>query len=130
MITKDYPVTNEIQEQEKGFSAQSGEVIGYEKGAKMVKNYFDQNDEEVSAHFLSRNIIEAVLGQPNAVGISIVYGLDENGQNKPVVTGVDAQGNFILNSVTVGGNGEMKNQKGLITCGGVISPGVPHGEGW
>lgn len=122
--------TTRVAEKKESFSAVSGENIGYEKGAKMVKNYFDQNDETISAHFLGRNIIEAVLAQPSAVGISIVYGLNELGQPKPIVVGVDSKGNYILNLTTVGANGEMNKQKGIIAGGGVISPGVPDTEGW
>ena len=129
MNTEMYPVTK-VTEQKKGFSAHSGESIGYEKGAKMVKNYFDQNDEQVSAHFMGRNIIEAILAQPSAVGISIVYGLNELGQPKPIVVGVDSKGNYILNITTVGANGQMNKQKGIVAGGGVISPGVPADEGW
>lgn len=130
MNTQMYPATTKVSEQKKGFSAQAGENIGYEKGAKMVKNYFDQNEEEISAHFLGRNIIEAILAQPSAVGISIVYGLNQLGQPKPIAVGVDSKGNYILNITTIGANGEMNKQKGIVAGGGVISPGVPDTEGW
>jgi len=130
MNTKTNEVTLTVTEQKKGFSAHSGENIGYEKGAKMVKNYFDQNNEELSAHFLGRNIIEALLAQPSAVGISIIYGQNELGQPKPIVVGVDSKGNYILNITTVGANGQMNKQKGIVATGGVISPGVPNTEGW
>ncbi|MCW3114204.1 MAG: hypothetical protein JWR18_2600 [Segetibacter sp.] len=128
--TKMYPVAGKVVEQKKGFSAQLGENVGYEKGAKMVKNYFDQNNEEISAHFLGRDIIEAILAQPSAVGISIVYGINEVGQQKPIVVGVDSKGNYILNITSIGANGEMHKQKGIVARGGVISPGVPPVEGW
>ncbi|MDQ6814726.1 MAG: hypothetical protein M3040_13375 [Bacteroidota bacterium] len=128
--TKTRPTTASVAVREEGFSASAGQNIGYEQGAKMVKNYFDQNEEEVSAHFMGRNIIEAILAQPSAVGISIVYGLDRAGQPKPIVVGVDSKGNYILNITTVGANGEMNKQKGIVAGGGVISPGVPNTEGW
>ncbi|GEO09846.1 hypothetical protein [Segetibacter aerophilus] len=129
MNTKTY-APNQIAEQKKGFSAHSGENIGYEKGAKMVKNYFDQNQEEVSAHFLGRNIIEAILAQPGAVGITILYGINELGLPKPVVVGVNSKGDYILNVTSVGANGEMNKQKGIVAGGGVLSTGVPQQEGW
>jgi hypothetical protein len=130
MNTKTHPVTAKVAQQEKGFSANAGENLGYEKGAKMVKNYFDQNEEKISAHFLGRNIIEAILAQPSAVGISIVYGSTQSGQQKPIVVGVDSKGNYILNITTVGANGEMNKQKGIVAGGGVMSPGIPDSEGW
>lgn len=130
MNTEFLEVTVKAAQQENGFSVAAGENIGYEKGAKMVKNYYDQNNDEISAHFLGRNIIEAILAQPSAVGISIVYGLNELGLPKPVIVGVDSKGNYILNITTVGPNGQMSKQKGIVAGGGVISPGVPPAEGW
>lgn len=131
MIYKEfYPVKENLTEQIQDFSAQAGEDIGYEKGAKMIKNYYDQKQEDVSGHILGRNIVEAILAQPGAVGITIIYGLDELGLPKPVVVGVNSKGDYILNVTSVGVNGEMNKQKGIVAGGGVISPGVPPEDGW
>ena len=131
MITNQhYPVTVKVAQQENGFSVNAGENIGYEKGAKMVKKYFDQNEEEISAHFLGRTIIEAILSQPGAVGLTILYGINELGLPKPVVVGVNAKGDYILNVTTVGPYGQMNKQKGIVAGGGVLSTGVPQEEGW
>src|SRR4051812_19721290 len=107
-----------------GFSPKTGEDIGYERGAKMVKNYHDKNGGEVLAHFIGRNMIEAILAQPSAVGITILYGADQQGNAKPVMVGVDAKGNYILSITTVGANGELSKQKGIVAGGGVRSPGT------
>lgn len=117
-------LTEKALNQEKNFSVHEGEEIGYEKGAKMVKNYYDQNGGEVLAHFIGRNMIEAILAQPSAVGITIIYGLNEQGLAKPVMVGVDSKGNYILSITTVGAKGEMNKRKGIVAGGGVRSPGT------
>lgn len=129
MNLKFYDV-NEKASQQEGFSVQAGETIGYEKGAKMVKNFYDQNNEQVFEHFIGREMIEAILAQPGTVGISIVSGLNEIGNPFPILVGVNSKGDYIINVTRVGVNGEMSKQKGIVAGGGVISPGVPPGDGW
>ncbi len=124
-------VKSSLIKQNKSFTPHTGEDIGYEKGAKMVKKYFDQNDEEISAQFLGRNIIEAILAQPGAVGITILTGINEMGQPTPVIVGVNSKGDYILNVTSVGANGQLDKQKGIVAGGGVLSTGVPPTNiGW
>lgn len=122
-----------VKEQSKKISTQAGEEIGYEKGAKMVKNFVDQNNEQLSAHFIGRDMIESILAQPGAVGITILQGLDKAGQPSPVVVGVNADGNYLLNVTTVAANGELTKQKGIVATG-VMSPGTGENQtvgcGW
>lgn len=118
-----------LKELEKGFSAQAGEIIGYERGAKMVKNHYDQNDEQISEHFIGREMLEAILAQPGAVGITILSGVNEAGLSQPVLVGVNAQGNYIVNVTSVNAQGEMKKQKGIVATA-VIAPGVPPPTDW
>lgn len=130
--TELYVVKGKVYQQKKGFSAEAGENIGYDKAAKMVKNHYEHTQEEVFAHFMGRNIIEAILAQPGVVGISMFYGMNELGLQKPILVGVDAQGNNVLNVTTVGDNGDIIKQKGIV-AGGVRSyDGVGAGddEGW
>lgn len=119
-----------ISGQETNLSVNAGEEIGYEKGAKMVKNYYDQNDGEISSHTIGRDMIEAILAQPGTTGITILSGINELGLPKPVLVGVNAKGNYILSITTVGANGKMDKQKGIVATG-VLSPGTgtkPHGD--
>ncbi|HEX8278016.1 MAG TPA: hypothetical protein VF540_04945, partial [Segetibacter sp.] len=111
-----------VKEQKKDVSAHAEEIIGYEKGAKMIKNYYDQNDEQITEHFVSKETIEAILAQPGAVGMTILSGLNEAGLPQPVLVGVNGQGHYILGVTSVGPNGEMNKQKGIVAGGGVISP--------
>src|SRR4051812_9455000 len=122
-----------VNAQENNFSTEAGQIIGYEKGAKMVKKYYDENNEELASHFIGRSMIEAILNQPGTVGISILAGLNQHGASEPVLVGVNAQGNYILNVTSVDMTGEMKKQKGIVAVG-VISPGTGtqtnDGCGW
>ncbi len=110
------------------YATSTGEVIGYEKGAKMVKNYYDAT-HNIKSHFIGREMIEAILSQPGAAGINILYGRNENGNNQPIMLGVDTDGKYILNFTTIDCNGELSKQKGMITMGGVRSPGT-QSCGW
>ena len=118
--TELYVVKGKVYQQEKGFSADVGSDIGYDKGAKMIKNHYDQNQDDIVAHFMGRNIIEAILAQPSVVGIRMFYAYNELGLRQLVLVGVDAKGNNVLNFTTVGDNGEIIKSKGIV-AGGVRS---------
>src|SRR5215210_1896255 len=118
--TELYVVKGKVYQQKKGFSADIGSDIGYDKGAKMIKNYYDQNQDDVLAHFMGRNIIEAILAQPGVVGIRMFYAINELGLRQLILVGVDAKGKNILNFNTVGDNGEIIKSKGIV-AGGVRS---------
>lgn len=115
--TELYVVNGKVYEQKKGYSAKVGEDIGYEKGAKMIKSHFDQNPDDVLAHFIGRNIIEDILAQPRVVGIRMFYALNEVGLRQLVLVGTDAEGKNILYFNTVGENGEIVKNKGIVASG-------------
>ena len=107
-------VKGKVIEQKKGYSAEVGEDIGYEKGARMIKDYYDQNQDDVLAHFMGRNMIEAILAQPGAVGIRMFHAINEIGLKQMVLVGTDATGNNILNYTTIGDDGEIVKHKGIV----------------
>ena len=107
-------VKGKVIEQPKGYSAEVGEDIGYEKGAKMIKTYYDQNQDDVLAHFMGRNLIEAILAQPGVVGIRMFHALNEIGIKQLVLVGVDASGDNIINFTEIGENGEIIKKKGIV----------------
>ena len=77
-------------------------------------------------------MLEAILNQPGAVGVNIFYGIDKEGNNTPVLVGVNAKGDHLINITTVGASGELVKQKGIVATG-VLSTGTgPHSvdEGW
>lgn len=112
--TELYVVKGKVYEQKKGYSAEVGEDIGYEKGAKMIKAYYDQNSDDILAHFMGRNMIESILAQPGVVGIRMFYALNELGLKTLVLVGVDADGNNILHYNTVNDQGELIRKKAIV----------------
>jgi hypothetical protein len=90
-------VKGKVIEQEKSYSPDSGKEISYEQGAKMVKRHFDENPDEVIAHFIGSNRFAEILAQPGCIGIRIFQALNEIGLNQIVLVGVNKDGNNILN---------------------------------
>jgi hypothetical protein len=107
-------VKGKVIEQAKGYSPNTGEDIGYEQGAKWIKNYYDQNQDDVLAHFMGRNMIEAILAQPGVVGIRMFHAFNDMGIKQLVLVGVDENGNNILSYTSVGENGELIKKKGIV----------------
>ncbi len=107
-------VKGKVIEQKKGYSAEVGEDIGFEKGAKMIKNYYDQNQDDVLAHFMGRNMIDAILAQPGAIGIRMFHAINEIGLKQMVLVGVDEKGANITGYTTIGENGELIKNKGIV----------------
>lgn len=135
MDTELYVVKGKVYEQKKGYSTQVGENIGYEKGAKMAKAHYDQNSDDVTAHFMGRDIIEGILAQPGVVGIRMFHALNEVGLRQLVLVGTDAQGTNVLEYSAIGDNGQIEKNKGIVAggvrncppyCGGSTN----GGEGW
>jgi hypothetical protein len=112
--TELYVVKGKVYEQKKGYSTQVGEDIGYEKGAKMIKRHYDQNQDDIIAHFMGRDIIEGLLAQPGVTGIRMFYALNEVGLRQLVLVGTDINGNNILDYATVGDDGEILKNKGIV----------------
>jgi hypothetical protein len=132
MDTELYVVKGKVYEQKKGYTVQVGENIGYEKGAKMVKANYDQNPDDVVAHFMGRDIIEGILAQPGVVGIRMFYAQNEMGLRQLVLTGTDATGGNVIDYTTVSDDGEVIKNKGIVAggvrscppyCGGSTSSG-------
>lgn len=131
-----YVVKGKVYEQKKGYSTETGEDIGYEKGAKMIKNYYDQNPDDALAHFIGRDMIEKLLAQPDVAGIRMFYAQNELGLRQLVLTGTDATGKNVLEYTNVEENGEIVKKKGLVVggvrtcppyCDGTINP---NPTGW
>ncbi len=115
--TELYVVKGKVYEQKKGYSPKTGENIGFEKGAKLVKNFYDQNPDGILAHFMGREIIEAILAQPGVAGIRMFNGTNEMGLTTPILVGVDINGQNIINFSTVADNGEILKSKGIVAGG-------------
>lgn len=103
----------EVLIEEKTLHAGIGEHIGYELGAKMVKDYCDKY-QEAGAHFVGRNIIEQILAQPGCIGIKIFKALNEAGEKTYVMTGVNQEGHEMFEITSVSPSGELKSTEGIV----------------
>ncbi|HTN07889.1 hypothetical protein [Agriterribacter sp.] len=103
-----------------------GEHIGFELGAKMVKDYYDSFGEN-KAHFVGRTIIEKILAQPDCIGINMYKALNAKGEQTYVFVGVDRFGKAILEYTAVNDNGTLSKEIGMIA--NKFSPQKP-GDGW
>lgn len=99
--------------EEKRLNPDVGEHIGYELGAKMVKDYYDTY-QEFGSQFIGKNIIEKILSQPGCIGIKLFNALNENNQKTFVITGVDTNGNPILEYAIVNPLGEIRTSEGIV----------------
>ncbi|HPH22695.1 MAG TPA: hypothetical protein PLW32_02340, partial [Chitinophagaceae bacterium] len=86
-------VKGRVIEQNRSFTPQVGEDIGYELGAKMIKNWFDQNPDDVLASFTGREIIEKILAQPGCTGLRLFNAINDLGVKQLVLVGADINGN-------------------------------------
>jgi hypothetical protein len=94
--------------------AQIGEEISHELGAKMVKDYQDAFEGDVSGYQIGKNIIQEILSQPGCVGIRFYNALNEVGQKTLVYVGVDENNNNIYEYSVVNGNGAIKLVDGIV----------------
>ncbi len=99
--------------EEKNLHANIGEHIGYELGAKMVKDYCDKY-QEAGSQFVGRNILDQILAQPGCIGIKIFKALNEVGEKTYVLTGVNQEGQEMFEVTAVNPFGEIKKQEGIV----------------
>jgi hypothetical protein len=91
-----------------------GQQISFEAGEEMVKNFFDKNADQAHATFVGREMIEALLAQPNCSGIALLPAYNAEGTQQSVLVGVDEIGNPILNFNTVNANGQLIANEGSV----------------
>ncbi len=91
-----------------------GEDIGQELGAKMVKDFQDNNPNETEWFYAGRNILDKILSQPGCVGIRLYNAIDENGNKTLVFVGIDAQENIIVEYTTISAEGQLTKEKGIV----------------
>lgn len=131
-------VKGKVIEQQRSYTPDIGKDIGYEAGAKMIKRHFDQNPDDVIAHFMGRNVIEQILAQPGCIGIRTFHGLNEIGIRQIVIVGVDKTGSNILN-ITETRHGKAYAKPGIVMaqgkpcppyCGGASDGTMDDSSGW
>lgn len=105
--------SNTLLQDETAIQPTIGENIGYEKGAKMVKDYCDTYGENI-CHFVGKNILEKLLSQPDCVGINMYKALNDKGAQTYVFVGMDSTGKAILEYTAVNDNGGLAKEYGIV----------------
>lgn len=122
-------VKGKVIEQNRSFSPEVGEDIGYELGSKMIKRWYQENPDDVLASFTGRKIIESILAQPGCTGIRMFNAINDLGVKQLVLVGVDENGSNILEYTTTGDNGEIIKKKGIVADRNTICPPSCGGTG-
>lgn len=93
------------------FDGTEGDPIDLVTAKKWASNFRETmtSSDEIQAHYFGFEIIKQILEQPGCVGIRMYYALDEKGEKKLLLVGVDAQGENMIPS-----------ENGLTTDGGNI----------
>lgn len=107
-------------------TAAVGEHIGFELGAKMVKDFQDSFPSENIGFYVGRNIIESLLAQPGCVGIKMFNALNETGEKTLVFVGIDERGRHILEYNAVNQHGELVKKEGIV-ADRILLPSKPGG---
>ncbi|MGN6490772.1 MAG: hypothetical protein ACTHLE_02150 [Agriterribacter sp.] len=89
--------------------ANIGEDIGYEKGAKMIKDYFDAHGPS-NCHFVGKNMLAKMISQPECVGINIYKALNDKGEQTYVFIGVDGNGKALPENIRINDNGQLEKE--------------------
>lgn len=106
-----------------------GEEIGFDLGAKMVKDFQDLYPNETPCHVIGRNIILQILNQPGCAGIRFYNGINEFGKKTFVYVGVNEKNEIISEYPIVDVQGKMEFQKGIVADRVLDDIGWSKGKG-
>lgn len=87
------------RQQTNPFDGSAGDPISLELAKTWTANYRSKNPDQLKGHYFGFEIIQRLLNETNCSGIRIYYGIDETGQQKLLLVGVDADGNDLLPSL-------------------------------
>ena len=103
-----------VQTKSTALTVNAGEEIGIALGAKMISDYRMSNPNDVTAHYIGRNILLQILAQPGCVGIKFYNAYNETGSKTLVYVGVNAEGNDMLNITTINQSGTLESRQGIV----------------
>jgi hypothetical protein len=66
------------------------------KASQWTRNYRDKNPGAPKGHCIKKHQLDAILNQPGCEGIRVYYGLDEEGNRKLILVGIDVDENDII----------------------------------
>ena len=78
------------------FHTQVGDPLDLAIAKSWRANYTTKNPNDIRGHFFGAEIIQQILAESDCVGIRMYYAIDENGEKKLLLIGVDANGNDLL----------------------------------
>lgn len=92
------------------FNGSEGDPLDIATAQKWAANFrsTSQKPDEILSHYFGFEIIQSILSQSSCVGIRIYYAIDEAGEKKLILVGVDATGENLL-PVTGGRTSEAGN---------------------
>jgi hypothetical protein len=68
------------------------------QASEWTRNYRNQNPGAIKGHCIKKEQLSAILGQPGCEGVRMYYGLDDAGNRKLVMVGIDADENDIIST--------------------------------
>lgn len=82
------------------FNGTEGNPLDLATAKRWTANFREtlENENEIQAHYFGSEIIQNILSQSNCVGIRVYYALDDNGEKKLLLVGVDSTGENLLPS--------------------------------
>lgn len=81
------------------FDGTEGGEITLSEGAALTEEYRRLNSGSTKAHFIGKDLINAILAQNTCMGLRIYYGIDENGAKQLVIVGTDNYENDLLDLI-------------------------------
>jgi hypothetical protein len=81
------------------FDGNEGEQISLERGAAYTKKHRDHNPGATKGIFYGRNHIEAILAQPDCMGLRMYFGEEADGSRVLVLAGADSAENDLTDII-------------------------------
>jgi hypothetical protein len=80
------------------FDGTEGDALDLTTAKRWAANFRGtaKNPDEILSHYFGHEIIQQILGKSGCVGMRIYYALDDNGEKKLLLVGVDANGKDLL----------------------------------
>lgn len=66
------------------------------QASQWTRNYRNQNPGAIKGHCVKKAQLDAILAQPGCEGVRMYYGLDDAGNRKLILVGIDADENDII----------------------------------
>jgi hypothetical protein len=80
------------------FDGTEGDAIDLTVAKRWTANYRAVNSTGVQAHYFGNEIINQLLERPGCVGIRMYYAINDEGERKLLLIGVDAKGENMMPS--------------------------------